>query len=189
MGGVGALLVPYCTDRHRVRHPVRGEVVLVKDPMRYAKKELVKYGATVVTESAYSVVFDMPYGGRYTVGKTSPLANIRRVVAEVHERFNPLRGFEPTIRPKFDLLDLVSSAHFRERFELMAGQEQLTTEEVARAIRKPDRVLVSTSRRRYAFERGRVIVIGQLSGERLALITVLWATEALWARNPRTEGA
>lgn len=155
--------------------------------MKYARKELVKYGAVIVLEGARQIVFDMPYGGRYTVGSTTPMARIREVVAGVHDRFNPLRGFELSVRPRFDPLNAFSTAHFRERFELMSSQEDLTTEEIARAVRKPERVWLSPSGRRYAFERGRVIVIAQVNGDRLALITALWATEALWARNPRTD--
>lgn len=159
----------------------------MKQPIKYAKKELVKYGAQIVLEGDRQVVFEMPNGGRYTVGVKTPMANLRRVVDDLHERFNPLRGYEASPMPDYEESRVMATSHFLKRFELMSEQEQLTDGEIAAALRAPEHVWVSRSRQRYAFERGRVIVIAQVSQGRAVLVTALWATEALWVRNPRTE--
>ncbi len=156
----------------------------MKDPVKLARKALPRYGARIVSDDAVWVLFEMPQGGRMLVKSSTHLPVVRGAIENTRDWFNPMRGYAVTAeRPKASGLGI--SKHFTDRFDLMAEQENLTKEEIRAALTAPARVL--RAGQRFAFERGRVVVICQVRDDTLCLITVLWATEDLWARNPRPE--
>lgn len=155
----------------------------MKDPVKFARKELPRWGAVVASDWGRSILFDMPFGGRLLVEHRTPMSKIVEIVASFREKLNPLIGYVPErdVRP-LGVKPSVSK-HFMERFDLMREQEDLTPDEVHTALSNPSRVY--RAGRRLAFERGRVVVIVHQHQEGCRLITVLWASEELWARNPR----
>lgn len=150
--------------------------------MKYARKELTKFGATLRADKPEFQIFVMPQGGEYIVNKRTTLPQVREVVETTRRLANPLAGFTPIAADRYES-PKKATKHFTDRFDLMAEQEQLTREEIGLALTRPSQVY--RSGRRLAFERGRVIVICQERGGELVLITPLWASEDLWARNPR----
>lgn len=150
--------------------------------MKYARKELPKFGATLRADRPMFQIWVMPQGGEYIVNKKTTMPQIREVVETTRRLANPLSGFTPIAATRYES-PKKATKHFTDRFDLMAEQEQLTREEVGLALTRPSQVY--RSGRRLAFERGRVIIICQERGGELVLITPLWASEDLWARNPR----
>lgn len=156
----------------------------MKDPVKLARKELPKLGATIIRDANGMIEFQLPTGGRYFVSSGSKLPKLRALIESLTERYNPLSGY--VVVDEFPNVSATTATpHFRHRFELMEDQEQLTGVEVADALARPVRVWRSGDR--FAYERGRVVVVGQTSKGVLVLITVLWATQDLWERNPRPE--
>ncbi|MGK0740478.1 hypothetical protein ACSHWG_01115 [Leucobacter sp. Z1108] len=159
----------------------------MKNPMKLAKKELVKYGATIVTESRHAVVFDMPHGGRYTVGRSALLPRVRDVIQECHLISVGLRGYTAVAKPLIDPSRLRSADHFLLRLDLMHEQEGVTMREVLDVLAHPERVFATHNRQKIAVCGKRVTVVAAVDGSELVLTTLLWSTPALWERNPRPE--
>ncbi len=159
----------------------------MKNPMKLAKKELVKYGATIVTESRHTVVFDMPQGGRYTVSPSSHLMKVREVIQDCHLMSIGLRGFTAVADPVVEYSRLRAADHFLLRLDQMNGQEGVTMREVLEVLATPTKVYATHNRQKIAVCGKRVTVVAAFDGAEVVLTTLLWSTPALWERNPRPE--
>lgn len=159
----------------------------MKQPIKYAKKELVKYGAEIISESEHRVIFAMPQGGKYTVTRTSTLPRIREVVQEAYFAAVGLRGFSAIAPMHLPYAQLRMSDHFLERLDLMHKQDDVTMLEVLETIAHPIQVYAKQNRLQIAVRGERVTVLAIYTEDDVLLKTLLWSTPALWARNPRTE--
>lgn len=84
-------------------------------------------------------------------------------------------------------VDINSTSHFLARADLMERQG-MRREEIAEALSAPIEVKFSAWSSRFYYCGRRVAVVASLNGGGVVtFVTVLWATERLWAKNPRPE--
>lgn len=157
----------------------------MKDPVKLASKELPKYGAKILHRYGKNVVFDLPNGGRWTVGPGTRLAHVREVINDSYLAHMGLRGFMNVADPEIKPEQLRSSDHFLDRLDLMNGQASVTMREVLEALAHPVKVMATYDMRKLAVLGPRVAPLVAQDGDELVLITLRWSTAELWARYPR----
>lgn len=160
----------------------------MKDPFKYAIKELAKHGCELLYEGNQSLVFRMPGGRNYTVTKKTSMPHLRSVIEDVAATSGQLASWTLEAE-KPDLGDYQATPHFSSRFTLMQEQAGLTVTEVAACLTDPVKVLARENlphRRLLVNGRVGVIVDQRLAGG-WSLISVLWTRRDLFLKYPRPE--
>ena len=162
-------------------------------PMKFAKKELTKLGCVVEDENDRRIEFRLRDGSGWHCSNRTQMQTVRAVVARVRRGYRDETGEclaafpDVTGAPRLDVGEYHAPSHFRDRLTLMRAQG-LTASEVTGALLAPESVRYSehTGRRIYCAGRIGVVVAPPEHGVHI-LITLLWATDALWEQNPRPE--
>ena len=161
--------------------------------MKYARKELVKLGCDIVLEDARSVIIRLSDGTNFTVSTRTQMQTIRRVIDRERRAFRGETGETLAVHPecetypKMQDAEHFATAHFSSRLKLMRRQG-LDPSEVTGALLEPEIVRRHKSNGRWIYCAGRVgVVVAPPEHGVYSLVTLLWATDELWAQNPRPE--
>lgn len=153
--------------------------------MKLARKEFPKYGARIVEDQDGVLAFEMPFGGRFVVSPRTLLPKVRRVLASLRSHHLTLgSGYREAVRASVEGNTVTSTTHFLKRFKEM----DVTGKELADVLLRPAHVLRDSKTGRLAFCNDRISVIADVHGH-VTLVTLLWASEALWAKHPRKESS
>lgn len=164
----------------------------VKDPVKLARKELGKLGAELLVDE-YGVTCKLPNGFQSRVTARTPLPLVRRIIDTARSVLRDPNDVLAKHRERHDAPPLAlgsfrSSAHFRERFLLMAEQGGITASEVTDACLRPTRtVKAEEDRWIYVGDRISVVVAPADRADEFMLVTVQWTKRDLWAAHPRPE--
>ena len=78
--------------------------------------------------------------------------------------------------------------HAAERIRLMQGQEgRMRREDISAALMRPEQVRWSDEHGSWVWVGERVAVAATVTDGATTIRTVMWATEELWAENPRPQ--
>lgn len=162
-------------------------------PMKFAKKELTKLGCVVEDENDRRIEFRLRDGSGWHCSNRTQMQTVRAVVARVRRGYRYETGECLTIypeavgAPRLDAGNYHASDHLRSRVALMRGQGLLTAE-LTGALLAPESVRYSERTDRWIYCAGRIgVVVEKPEHGVFPLVTVLWATDELWAENPRPE--
>lgn len=159
--------------------------------MKLAKRELRKLGCRLISEGARTLHFELANGKLWVCHTGTTLATVRSVVESqrLTQRFATgeflLRYPATSSAPILTAGDFAATTHFKSRLSLMRGQG-LKYPEVVSALLAPVTVRRSPTGN-LLYCAGRVAVVVDPGGGVFRLVTVLWATDELWAANPRPE--
>lgn len=156
-----------------------------KDPMKLARKEFPKYGAEHLTGDEHGDIWRMPWGQRWVVRSRMRLQDVRDQVEVLRVRQDPLWEFIPHHAPQIERVS--GTKHFMERFQLMCDQADLTPLEVNAAALNPAETRYCYRTGTFAYMRGRIAVIAAEHKGTMRVITILWTSPDLWAKNPRDD--
>lgn len=161
--------------------------------MRRAKKEITRLGGQVTLENSGSIYFILPNGREWSCNKKTKPAEVKNIVEKlrIHNRKKSGQTYyaQPIAHtyPILTYSQVVATHHFKERMKLMRSQG-LHVDEVLEAITSPEEVRLSVDRFLFCKDRVVVVIANPKPGEQLhPLVSILWATDDMWALNPREE--